>query len=62
MGTDTSEEESCGKRFPGALPKVTSLPASSTLYELWTCRAVALLKSPLKLELQTSDDGFDETL
>lgn len=40
-----------------------SVPAAGTPHELWPCRAVALLKSLLKLvELQTSDDGFAEIL
>lgn len=39
------------------LPPVTA-PAPGASDELWLCKAVALLKSPLKLDLQTSGDGF----
>lgn len=50
--------------WPEMLPHLppSTVPAAGTPRELWPCRVVALLKSPLKLELQTSDDGFAETL
>lgn len=48
---------------PEMLPQLSpvTVPAMGASKDLWLCRAVALLKSPLKLDLQTLGDGFAQS-